>query len=92
MLVRQDGKTVFERGYGVRDLRSRERIDPDTSFRLASVTKQFTAMAVMLLVRDGKLRYEDALTDVFPPFPPTAGRSRSVTCSPTPPACPTTRT
>ena len=69
VLVRQDGKTVFSRGYGVRDLRSRERIDPATSFRLASVTKAFTAMAVMLLVRDGKLAYEDALTDVFPAFP-----------------------
>jgi len=68
-LVRQDGKTVFSRGYGVRDLRSRERIDPATSFRLASLTKAFTAMAVMLLVHDGKLRYEDALTDVFPAFP-----------------------
>ncbi len=69
VLVRQDGKTVFERGYGVRDLRSRERIDPDTSFRLASGTKQLTAMAIMLLVRDGKLRYGDALTDFFPAFP-----------------------
>jgi CubicO group peptidase (beta-lactamase class C family) len=69
VLVRRDGKTVCERGYGVRDLRSRERIDPATSFRLASVTKQLTAMAVMLLVRDGKLRYDDALTDVFPAFP-----------------------
>ncbi len=69
VLVRQDGKTVLARGYGVRDLRSRGRIDPATSFRLASVTKQFTAMAVMLLVHDGKLRYEDALTDVFPAFP-----------------------
>jgi CubicO group peptidase (beta-lactamase class C family) len=69
VLVRQDGKTVFSRGYGVRDLRSRERIDPATNFRLASVTKAFTAMAVMLLVHDGKLAYEDALTDVFPAFP-----------------------
>ena len=69
VLVRQDGKTVLARGYGVRDLRSQARIDPATTFRLASVTKQFTAMAVMLLVRDGKLRYEDALTDVFPAFP-----------------------
>lgn len=68
-LVRKDGKTVFARGYGVRDLRSRARIDPATGFRLASVTKQFTAMAVMLLVRDGKLRYEDTLTDLFPAFP-----------------------
>jgi CubicO group peptidase (beta-lactamase class C family) len=69
VLVRQDGKTVFARGYGVRDLRSRAAVDPTTAFRLASVTKQFTAMAVMLLVRDGKLRYEDALTSVFPAFP-----------------------
>jgi CubicO group peptidase (beta-lactamase class C family) len=69
VLVRQDGKTVFSRGYGVRDLRSRDRIEAVTGFRLASLTKAFTAMAVMLLVRDGKLRYEDALTDVFPAFP-----------------------
>jgi CubicO group peptidase (beta-lactamase class C family) len=69
VLVRQGGKTVFARGYGVRDRRSRERIDPTTSFRLASVTKQFTAMAVMLLVSDRKLRYEDPLTDILPAFP-----------------------
>lgn len=68
-LVRKDGKTVFARGYGVRDLRSRARVDPATGFRLASVTKQFTAMAAMLLVRDGKLRYEDTLTDLLPAFP-----------------------
>lgn len=69
VLVRLDGETVFERCYGVRDLRTRERIEARTAFRLASVTKQLTAAAVMLLVRDGKLRYEDALTDVFPSFP-----------------------
>jgi CubicO group peptidase (beta-lactamase class C family) len=69
VLVRQDGKTVFERGYGVRDLRSRERIDTGTGFRLASLTKQLTATAVTLLVRDGKLRYEDTLADLFPAFP-----------------------
>jgi CubicO group peptidase (beta-lactamase class C family) len=69
VLVRQGGKTVFAHGYGVRDLRTRARIDPATAFRLASVTKQLTAMAVMLLVHDGKLRYEDALTDVLPAFP-----------------------
>lgn len=69
VLVRLDGKTVFEGGYGVRDLRSRSRIEPDTTFRLASVTKAFTAMAVTLLVRDGKLRYEYTLADVLPAFP-----------------------
>ena len=69
VLVRRDGKTVFERGYGVRDLRTMARIDARTDFRLASFTKQFTAMAIMLLVDDGKLSYDERLTDIFPAFP-----------------------
>lgn len=69
VLVVKDGRVVLERGYGVTDLRSNRRIDARTNFRLASVTKQFTAAAVVLLVRDGKLRYEDSLTDIFPGFP-----------------------
>ena len=69
VLVIQNGNTVFERGYGVSDLHSLHKIDTHTNFRLASCTKQFTAMAVMLLVHDGKLHYEDRLTDVFPDFP-----------------------
>jgi len=69
VLVVKDGRTVYERGYGVTDLRTMRRIDGRTNFRLASVTKAFTAAAVMLLVRDGKLRYEDTLTGLFPDFP-----------------------
>ena len=69
VLVRQNGRTIFERGYGVRDLRTLAKIDAETNFRLASCTKEFTAMAVMLLVHDGKLRYEDKLADIFPDFP-----------------------
>jgi CubicO group peptidase (beta-lactamase class C family) len=69
VLVRRDGRTVFERGYGVRDLRARAPIDGRTRFRLASVTKQMTAAAVMRLVREGKLRYEETLTEALPGFP-----------------------
>jgi CubicO group peptidase (beta-lactamase class C family) len=69
VLVRKDGRTVFEHGYGVRDLRTRVAIDSRTRFRLASVTKQMTAAAVMLLVREGRLRYEDPLTQALPGFP-----------------------
>jgi CubicO group peptidase (beta-lactamase class C family) len=69
VLVRKDGRTVFERGYGVRELRTLAKIDAQTNFRLASCSKQFTAMSIMLLVHDGKLRYEDKLTDVFRDFP-----------------------
>src|SRR3984893_10205064 len=69
VLVRKDGRTAFERGYGVHDLRSSAKIDPQTNFRLASCSKQFTAMSIMLLVHDGKLHYDDKLSDVFPDFP-----------------------
>ena len=69
VLVRKDGRTVFERGYGARELRTLAKIDAQTNFRLASCSKQFTAMSVMLLVHDGKLHYEDKLTDVLPDFP-----------------------
>ncbi len=69
MLVVRDGKVVFQKGYGVTDLRTKRVIDEHTNFRLASFTKQFTATCIMLLVRDGKLRYDDRLTDIFPEFP-----------------------
>ena len=69
VLIRKDGRTLFERGYGARELRSFSKIDPQTNFRLASCSKQFTAVSIMLLVHDGKLRYDDKLTDVFADFP-----------------------
>jgi CubicO group peptidase (beta-lactamase class C family) len=69
VLVRKNGDSVFERGYGVRELRSLAKIDAQTNFRLASCSKQFTAMSIMLLVHDGKLHYDDKLTDVFLDFP-----------------------
>lgn len=69
VLVKRDGKVIFEKGYGVRDLRTKTLIDAKTNFRLASFTKQFTAMAIMLLVHDGKLRYDESLADIFPEFP-----------------------
>jgi len=70
VLVLKNSQTVFEKGYGVAELRTHAKIDGKTNFRLASFTKQFTAMAIMLLVHDGKLRYNETLTDVFPDFPP----------------------
>ncbi len=69
VLVRRDGRALFEKGYGVRDLRTQAKVDEHTNFRLASFTKQFTAAAVMLLVRDEKLRYDQTLTELFPDFP-----------------------
>jgi CubicO group peptidase (beta-lactamase class C family) len=69
VLIKYGGINVLEKGYGVRELRTRVKIDARTNFRLASVTKQFTAMAMLLLIHDGKLRYDERLTDIFPEFP-----------------------
>jgi len=69
VLVRKDGRTVFERGYGAAELRGFRKIDSRTNFRLASFTKQFTAMSIMLLAHDGKLRYDQPITEIFPEFP-----------------------
>jgi CubicO group peptidase (beta-lactamase class C family) len=69
VLVQENGRTSFEKGYGLRDLRTKTKIDPPTNFRLASFTKQFTAMAIMLLVHDKKLRYDETLVEIFPDFP-----------------------
>lgn len=69
VLVRKNGRTIFEHSYGLRDLDTRAKIDSATNFRLASCTKQFTAMAIMLLVHDRKLTYDTRITDVFPGFP-----------------------
>lgn len=67
--VFREGKIVFVKGYGLADLEHRTAITPSTDFRLASLTKQFTATAIMLLVHDGKLSYDDPIKKVLPEFP-----------------------
>jgi len=75
VLMRYKGKNICTRTEGVRDRRSKAKIDALTNFRLESFTKQFTAMAIVLLVHSGKLRYDQRSRNSFPIFPPTAKRS-----------------
>lgn len=72
VMVIQDGKVVHKKGYGLADLENRTRMGPDTAFDLASVSKQFTAMAIMMLVERGALSYDDTLSRFFPELPPYA--------------------
>jgi CubicO group peptidase (beta-lactamase class C family) len=69
VMVLKESEVIYIGARGVADMQAMRPIDGRTNFRLASLTKQFTAAAVMLLVRDGKLRYEDRLTDLLPGFP-----------------------
>ena len=73
VIVLKNGEAVFKQGYGLANLETRAAITPDTDFRLASFTKQFTATCIMLLVHDGKLSYDDTLTKIFPGFPAYGG-------------------
>ena len=69
VLIRYGGRNSYQRTEGLRNLRTKTKIDERTNFRLASFTKQFTAMAIMLLVHDGKLRYDETLAEIFSDFP-----------------------
>jgi len=68
--VIRDGTVVVRRAYGIADLERRIAATPETDYRLASVSKQFTAMAIMLLAKDGKLRYDQPVRDLLAELPP----------------------
>src|SRR4029079_2563387 len=59
--VVRDGKVVLAKGYGFADIDSNTPANENTAFQIASVTKQFTAAGIMLLVEDGKLKLDDTL-------------------------------
>src|SRR3989441_8318547 len=69
VMVIHNGKPVFAKGYGLANLDTKTPCTTNTNFRLASVTKQFTAMAVLILADQGKLKLDERLTDFFPEFP-----------------------
>jgi len=69
VLVIKDGSPVLEKAYGLADLEKNLPVQIDSNFRLASFTKQFTAMCIMILAERGKLTYETALAEIFPQFP-----------------------
>ena len=71
LLVIQDGKAVIRRGYGLADMEKRIKAAPSTNYRLASVTKQFTAAGILLLNQDGKLHLDDAIRKWLPELPPS---------------------
>ena len=66
VLVAKKGKPILEKGFGVADPRSGRPNDARTLFEIASITKQITAAAIMLLEQDGKLKVEDSIADHLP--------------------------
>lgn len=73
VLVAHNGAVVLSKGYGFANFELRSPNESDTKFRLASVTKQFTAMAVMQLVERGALRLDGTIADYLPEYPKETG-------------------
>lgn len=69
VLVAKKGAVFYQRSIGLANLQTKEEITEKSSFRLASVTKQFTAMAVMILKDRGLLSYDDKVISILPDFP-----------------------
>ncbi len=68
LVVVKDGKVVLSKGYGVRDLKTRQAVDENTLFMIASNTKLFTGTALALLETRGRLNLNDKITRHFPHF------------------------
>ena len=64
--VVQDGKLAYVKGVGVQDLDARRPVTPDSRFRIASMTKAFTALSILKLRDDGKLRLDDLAEQYIP--------------------------
>lgn len=69
VLVSRDGKTLFEKAYGYASIEHHVRVTPQTKFRIGSITKQFTAAAILRLQEQGKLSVDDPLSKFLPDYP-----------------------
>jgi len=66
VLVADAGKVIYQKGFGYANVDSKEKLEPKSVFRLASLSKQFTAMCIMILEEQGKLNYDDDLQKYLP--------------------------
>ena len=68
VLVAENAKVIFKKGYGMANMEWNIPVDTDTRFRLGSITKQFTSMLILQLVQEGKIKVEGKLTDYLPDY------------------------
>ena len=71
--VLRDGKLLYARGFGYADVENRTPVQPDALFRIASVSKPITAVAIMKLVEEGKLDLDDRVAPLIADLAPAPG-------------------
>jgi D-alanyl-D-alanine carboxypeptidase len=69
IILAKDGKIVFRKGLGMANLEFMIPIEPDMVFRLGSITKQFTAVAILMLAERGRLNIDDSVNKFLPEYP-----------------------
>lgn len=67
-IVARRGKVVYQTAQGVMDLETKQPVTPATMFRIASMTKPVTAVAIMMMVEEGKVRINDPVSRYIPEF------------------------
>lgn len=72
VLVLRDGQPIMRRSYGMADMEARVVATPATNYRLASVSKQFTAASILLLAQDSRLGLDDPVNQWLPSLPEAA--------------------
>src|SRR6185312_1219078 len=69
VLVAKNGKPIYQKSFGYADFNTKRLLNDSSVFELASVSKQFTAMGILLLVQKGKIKLSDTLRKFFPQLP-----------------------
>ncbi|HET9488094.1 MAG TPA: serine hydrolase domain-containing protein, partial [Chryseosolibacter sp.] len=69
VMIAENGTPVFHKAYGYRNFNDSVPMDTGSIFELASLSKQFTAMAIMILKQEGKLNYDDLVEKYIPGLP-----------------------
>jgi CubicO group peptidase (beta-lactamase class C family) len=69
LLVSRNGEILRAQGFGFSNIELQVPVKPETLFQSGSVGKQFTAMAIMMLVEEGKIGLDDSITKYFPDAP-----------------------
>ncbi len=78
VLVAEQGKVIFKKGYGFANMEWQIPNQPDTKFRLGSITKQFTSMLIMQLVERGQIQLDGKLSDYLPYYRKDTGEKVTI--------------
>jgi CubicO group peptidase (beta-lactamase class C family) len=78
ILVAENGKVIYKKGFGMANMEWNIPNQPDTKFRIGSITKQFTAALILQLVEEGKIKLDGKITDYLPDYRKDTGEKVTI--------------